>query len=46
MPFPHIIDILILEFTIELLRETGASMPTKIGKYVWYRWGYRYCGSC
>lgn len=32
VPFPPIIEALVLEFTIELLREAGARLPTKVGQ--------------
>ncbi len=32
VPFPPIIEVLFLEITIELLREAGARLPTKIGQ--------------
>ncbi|MBM7554897.1 spore germination protein [Thalassobacillus pellis] len=34
VPFPPIIEALILELTIELLREAGARLPTKIGQTI------------
>ncbi|WP_106498151.1 spore germination protein [Lentibacillus sp. Marseille-P4043] len=34
VPFPPIIEALILEFLIELLREAGARLPTKIGQTI------------
>ncbi|WP_010530331.1 spore germination protein [Lentibacillus jeotgali] len=34
VPFPPVIEALILEFTIELLREAGARLPTKIGQTI------------
>ncbi|WP_054861676.1 spore germination protein [Gracilibacillus sp. JCM 18860] len=34
VPFPPIIEVLILEFFIELLREAGARLPTKIGQTI------------
>lgn len=34
IPFPPIIEALILEITIELLREAGARLPTKIGQTI------------
>ncbi|UOQ48185.1 spore germination protein [Gracilibacillus caseinilyticus] len=34
IPFPPIIEVLILELTIELLREAGARLPTKIGQTI------------
>jgi spore germination protein KA len=32
VPFPPVIEVLFLEITIELLREAGARLPTKIGQ--------------
>lgn len=32
VPFPPVIEALILEFTLELLREAGARLPTKVGQ--------------
>ncbi|MBY0155378.1 spore germination protein [Cytobacillus firmus] len=32
VPFPPIIEVLFLEVTIELLREAGARLPTKVGQ--------------
>ncbi len=32
VPFPPIFEALLLEFTIELLREAGARLPTKVGQ--------------
>ncbi|WP_216831668.1 spore germination protein [Alkalihalobacterium elongatum] len=34
IPFPPIIEALFLEFTIELLREAGARLPTKVGQTI------------
>jgi spore germination protein len=34
VPFPPILEALIMEFTIELLREAGARLPTKIGQTI------------
>ncbi|GGJ76284.1 spore germination protein [Virgibacillus salexigens] len=34
VPFPPIIETLLLEFIIELLREAGARLPTKIGQTI------------
>ncbi|MFD1363384.1 spore germination protein [Lentibacillus salinarum] len=34
VPFPPILEAIILEFTIELLREAGARLPTKIGQTI------------
>ncbi|QKY68855.1 spore germination protein [Lentibacillus sp. CBA3610] len=34
VPFPPIMEALLLEFTIELLREAGARLPTKIGQTI------------
>ncbi|WP_084543394.1 spore germination protein [Gracilibacillus kekensis] len=34
IPFPPILEVLILELTIELLREAGARLPTKIGQTI------------
>ncbi|GGK04900.1 spore germination protein [Lentibacillus kapialis] len=34
VPFPPILEALLLEFTIELLREAGARLPTKIGQTI------------
>ena len=34
IPFPPILEVLILEITIELLREAGARLPTKIGQTI------------
>ncbi|MGN8645326.1 spore germination protein [Gracilibacillus sp. HCP3S3_G5_1] len=34
IPFPPIIEVLILELSIELLREAGARLPTKIGQTI------------
>ncbi|WP_188456549.1 spore germination protein [Virgibacillus oceani] len=34
VPFPPIIEALILEFLIELLREAGARLPTKVGQTI------------
>ncbi|TFJ94444.1 spore germination protein [Lentibacillus salicampi] len=34
VPFPPIIEALVLEFAIELLREAGARLPTKIGQTI------------
>lgn len=34
VPFPPLLEALILEFTIELLREAGARLPTKIGQTI------------
>lgn len=32
VPFPPILEVFFLEFTIELLREAGARLPTKVGQ--------------
>jgi hypothetical protein len=34
IPFPPILEAIILELTIELLREAGARLPTKIGQTI------------
>ncbi|SFD45779.1 GerA spore germination protein [Lentibacillus persicus] len=34
VPFPPIMEAILLEFTIELLREAGARLPTKIGQTI------------
>ncbi|MEB3751224.1 spore germination protein [Geobacillus sp. FSL W8-0032] len=34
IPFPPIIEVLFLELTIELLREAGARLPTKVGQTI------------
>src|SRR5699024_516662 len=34
VPFPPVMEAIILEFTIELLREAGARLPTKIGQTI------------
>ncbi|WP_101843347.1 spore germination protein [Halobacillus sp. Marseille-P3879] len=34
IPFPPILEVVILELTIELLREAGARLPTKIGQTI------------
>ncbi|MEH7036339.1 spore germination protein, partial [Priestia megaterium] len=34
IPFPPIIEVIILELSIELLREAGARLPTKIGQTI------------
>src|SRR5699024_687975 len=34
VPFPPLIEALFLEFTIELLREAGARLPTKVGQTI------------
>ncbi|MFS1512990.1 spore germination protein [Chengkuizengella sp. SCS-71B] len=34
VPFPPIIEALIMEITIELLREAGARLPTKVGQTI------------
>lgn len=34
VPFPPIIEALVMEFTIELLREAGARLPTKVGQTI------------
>ncbi|WP_277585223.1 spore germination protein [Psychrobacillus antarcticus] len=34
VPFPPVIEALLLEFIIELLREAGARLPTKIGQTI------------
>ncbi|WP_230199087.1 spore germination protein [Risungbinella massiliensis] len=34
IPFPPIVEALILEFAIELLREAGAKLPTKVGQTI------------
>jgi spore germination protein KA len=34
IPFPPIIEVVILELSIELLREAGARLPTKIGQTI------------
>ncbi|UOQ93368.1 spore germination protein [Halobacillus shinanisalinarum] len=34
VPFPPILEALILELTIELLREAGARLPTKVGQTI------------
>ncbi|WP_409297199.1 spore germination protein [Peribacillus sp. SCS-26] len=34
VPFPPIYEAMLLEFTIELLREAGARLPTKIGQTI------------
>ncbi|WP_010531189.1 spore germination protein [Lentibacillus jeotgali] len=34
VPFPPILEALLLEFSIELLREAGARLPTKIGQTI------------
>ncbi|WP_219837121.1 spore germination protein [Paenibacillus sp. R14(2021)] len=32
VPFPPIIEVLLMEFTVDLLREAGARLPTKVGQ--------------
>ncbi|MFB4163467.1 spore germination protein [Alteribacillus sp. JSM 102045] len=34
IPFPPLIEAMFLEFTIELLREAGARLPTKVGQTI------------
>lgn len=34
VPFPPILEVIILEFIIELLREAGARLPTKVGQTI------------
>jgi len=34
IPFPPILEVLFLELTIELLREAGARLPTKVGQTI------------
>ena len=34
VPFPPILEALFLEITIELLREAGARLPTKVGQTI------------
>jgi tetrahydromethanopterin S-methyltransferase subunit G len=34
VPFPPILEVLFLEITIELLREAGARLPTKVGQTI------------
>ncbi|WP_100400426.1 spore germination protein [Bacillus sp. FJAT-44742] len=34
VPFPPLVEALMMEFTIELLREAGARLPTKIGQTI------------
>ncbi len=34
IPFPPILEVIILELTIELLREAGARLPTKVGQTI------------
>ncbi|SDH09119.1 GerA spore germination protein [Alteribacillus persepolensis] len=34
IPFPPVLEALFLEFTIELLREAGARLPTKVGQTI------------
>ncbi|WP_416149007.1 spore germination protein [Salipaludibacillus sp. HK11] len=34
VPFPPIFEALLMEFTIELLREAGARLPTKVGQTI------------
>lgn len=34
VPFPPLLEALIMEFTIEMLKEAGARMPTKIGQTI------------
>src|SRR5690606_6189369 len=34
VPFPPVFEALILEFMIELLRESGARLPTKVGQTI------------
>ncbi|ASS98299.1 MULTISPECIES: spore germination protein [Geobacillus] len=34
IPFPPIVEVLFLELTIELLREAGARLPTKVGQTI------------
>ncbi|WP_026700998.1 spore germination protein [Salibacterium aidingense] len=34
IPFPPLIEAIFLEFTIELLREAGARLPTKVGQTI------------
>ncbi|MYL32178.1 spore germination protein [Pontibacillus yanchengensis] len=34
IPFPPILEVIILEFAIELLREAGARLPSKIGQTI------------
>lgn len=34
IPFPPILEVIVLELTIELLREAGARLPTKIGQTI------------
>ncbi|SPT86285.1 spore germination protein QA [Bacillus cereus] len=47
VPFPPLIEALFLEITIELLREAGARLPTKVGLTVGYsRWYCNWTGIC
>lgn len=32
VPFPPVLEVIFLEFTIELLREAGVRLPTKVGQ--------------
>lgn len=34
VPFPPILEVLLLELTVEMLREAGARLPTKVGQTV------------
>ncbi|GGC98550.1 spore germination protein [Thalassobacillus devorans] len=34
IPFPPILEVIVLELTIELLREAGARLPTKVGQTI------------
>lgn len=34
VPFPPVLEVIVLELTIELLREAGARLPTKIGQTI------------
>lgn len=34
IPFPPFLEVMIMEFTIELLREAGARLPTKVGQTI------------
>ncbi|TMV09422.1 spore germination protein [Paenibacillus thermoaerophilus] len=34
IPFPPLLEVMIMEFSIELLREAGARLPTKVGQTI------------
>lgn len=46
VPFPTIVEILIMEISFELIREAGLRVPSPIRSYYWYCWCYYYWTGC